>query len=708
MNNRYIKMNDKKCECTHKSDITYITTYNTYNWKEFLNKRPEIDQNIINNIYFDCIVYSNEIPQPMSYNDFLNYFNNPNNFKKIKESLELKQFIFDFKYKKISSIDIKTYIDKKDNLDQLIKDGKCSYFHCINKNEIIPVGFKKNLKTKYFRHKAFEIENHMTEWHRTWQSKFDKIEIKIGEHEVDALCGHDDKNIIEFQHSPINVEDINSRTENAIKYNKHIYWIIDGNNNIEIIRSDNLINIKFCNIWLFEKFSEIDHIEFIYIDYQNCIYRINPNLVRLNNIETMIISDNSNINVSHDLFLDFLKNDKEIIWPEFGEKCKLYYNQRGAGSGKTYESVQILNDLNEFKDKQTFIYLTKIMAATEVIFEEITQQYLLKKLNNITIKQFDENLLNNKIIYDGMKTCDEKKYNFKFNKNERECHIIISTIDAFKYAIGRNIDNEIDMFQGILNSIMKKQVMKIHTDGSIKMGSINEKIILNSETLIIIDETQDLNELYIKSLINIMNRTGSDAFLIGDKLQSIYNETNSYTFLENISKNNEYLKYINFIKREKEKNEVMRFHNNKFINIVNNIVNFKKFNLKPIDSICDGQKCKYSNCGNHLHSHKEFQPFEICDIYEKNIKWLNRTIDKITDYMDNEIKYDNYINKLLPQNFMFIFPMLKQSSLANMLSIKLQEYWKEKFRNIDYYQNVINKLDDNHYWTHLWKRWKNY
>ena len=65
-------------------------------------------------------------------------------------------------------------------------------------------------------------------------------------------------------------------------------------------------------------------------------------------------------------------------------QCTLYYNQRGAGCGKTHDSIQLLKD-EKFKDKNIFIYLTKMHSAKEVIYTELVEQYKRKKLSNIKI-----------------------------------------------------------------------------------------------------------------------------------------------------------------------------------------------------------------------------------------------------------------------------------------------------------------------------------
>ena len=63
---------------------------------------------------------------------------------------------------------------------------------------------------------------------------------------------------------------------------------------------------------------------------------------------------------SKEEFINSLKYNIDI-WNDYAyrELGKIYINQRGAGCGKTYESIQLKND-EKFKDKEFFIYLTKM------------------------------------------------------------------------------------------------------------------------------------------------------------------------------------------------------------------------------------------------------------------------------------------------------------------------------------------------------------
>jgi hypothetical protein len=205
---------------------------------------------------------------------------------------------------------------------------------------------------------------------------------------------------------------------------------------------------------------------------------------------------------------------------------------------------------------------------------------------------------------------------------------------------------------------------------------------MNKECLIIIDEAQDLEIDYIEALVEIMKNTYIDVYLIGDKLQSIWFSKNVYTYLEN----NE-LPNIKIIKNTGE-NIVRRFHNNQFIDFVNNIIDFDNFKLPKISGCCNGN-CKYK----HENNIKPYYIYQQPKIYSND---FNK--DKVDKYLSNIIgrikeKVDEYY--YLPHNFMFIFPIMKNNYLSMLLQTSLNEYWMNKFLNKDYQEEV---LINDEYW----------
>jgi len=547
-------------------------------------------------------------------------------------------------------ISIEDYLLNK-NLQNEIKN-KEKMIVCKEKHELIK--YESKIRNSHFKHK---INNPMTDWHKEWQKNFEQIEIQIGNNIADVLV-HD--NIIEFQHSYISEEDTKNRNINAINNNKKLNWVIDCNNSIEVNKIGNIYMIYFYNEeWKYEHFYCN---EFIYLNIKDKIYKINPTEVKSNMIDVIEYKTKSE-------FINSLKNNINIWSEEKIPQCILYHNQRGAGCGKTYESIQLMNKDEKFKHKELFIYLTKAHTAKDVIYNELQEQYERGSLENLEIHQEDCN-----------NSGKQYKISYYNKQTNLDCKIIIGTIDSFMYAIGNKENKDNDFFVGIVKSI-RDGIVNTSKNGFIKYSSSDIK--LNKKCLVIIDEAQDLGPEYIEAVCSIMRNTYIDAYIIGDKLQSIWGEHNIHTFLEF----NE-LPHI-IIEKSTGINHVMRFHNEHFKNFVNDIIDFKKYNLPPITQICNISNCKYK----HENDIEPYKLFQIPIIYANDTdeKKINKLIEQIINYMENEINTYNY----LPNNFMFIFPILTKNCLANRLEARIQQFWIEKFNDKNY-QNTV--LINNKYW----------
>ena len=347
-----------------------------------------------------------------------------------------------------------------------------------------------------------------------------------------------------------------------------------------------------------------------------------------------------------------------------GNPGKIYFNQRGAGCGKTFESVRLLNGDDRFNDKTTFVYLSKLHSAKDVIFNELKYQE-----KNGYIRSLNMNITN-----------VGKQYLIQFeNYKGKNITVIIGTLDSFYFNLCGSKDiKEYDYFQGIKNNIIGGDTT-VDSNNSFTYAGRYIKI---SDTLVIIDEAQDLKDDNINVFKDIINVNSLDLYVIGDKLQSIWGENNVYNYIEMISSD------INVIK-DTGINKVMRFHNNKFINFVNTIVPFDNYGLPPITEICEG-KCKYN--------HEDLDPYHYLgncpDIHKCMRNEYEPFINKIKDIMDYQIKKYNY----LPNNFMFIFPYMKSNKLAESILEELQKYWINKFNDETYRSEV---LSDNEHWRNI-------
>jgi hypothetical protein len=379
------------------------------------------------------------------------------------------------------------------------------------------------------------------------------------------------------------------------------------------------------------------------------------------------------------------EHNKKIIKEEENKKenneCgKIYVNQRGAGSGKTYESVQILNSTDSrFTEKDTYIYLTKMHSAKDVILDEIKSQEKNGILNNI--KSFYTNTENKQYVI-----------NYNIVKNNKLITVIIGTIDSFNYAVvdKYNIKQNFNYFDSIVESIKINNVC-INNNGVINYAKTKQ--FLNEKCLVIIDEAQDLCVTYIEAFDTIVTNTNIDVYVIGDKLQSISGDFNIIT--EILNKNHKLKSKIipNF-----GTNKVMRFHNNNLKKFVNDIIPFGKYGLEEIKNICTSNCCKYE----HEDEIIPYNIFPSLNIYSRDGN-LIKIIYKIIKNMEIEVTRYNY----LPDNFMFIFPFITKNTFADLLALHVNEFWISKFNDINYTRNIeekdidINKYINANYYTYI-------
>lgn len=60
-------------------------------------------------------------------------------------------------------------------------------------------------------------------------------------------------------------------------------------------------------------------------------------------------------------------------------------------------------------------------------------------------------------------------------------------------------------------------------------------------------------------------------------------------------------------------------------------------------------------------------------------KKIKNVIEKIISFMDKEVKTYNY----LPNNFMFIFSIIKNNTFTTESDSSIQQYWVNKFKSIE-------------------------
>lgn len=512
---------------------------------------------------------------------------------------------------------------------------------CIKGHELILANGK--IIKPYFRHKNTDDVggNPCTKWHTEWQGNFPIIEkefpknnneLQIKSRRADAYL-EEHNSIIEFQHSCITLQEVNNRKNDYAIHNKNIIWIIHGEKSIKITKLSNLDRIIMEFIDSDWKYKSFKNYEYIYIDIEAKLYKLYPKDVKNNMIDIKI----ENI-YEKELFIGLLKNNDSIIHNiDKPEQCTLYLKQQGAGNGKTYGIVQEI-DSEEFEHYECLIFVSKQHSAKYVIYNELKNQIDNGQLKNIK-------LIENKEI--------NKKYIIKIHntKIDKQCQLIIGTIDSLMYTLGNKYTKDYDKFKGLVNSIIDGYI-EDEKINNFNFGSINIK--LNKKMCLIIDETQDLDINYGKALYELMRSRYIDSYIVGDKLQSLAYEENSFTYLYN----NEF-SYINKIIYEKT-NICRRFYHPKLVEFVNYIIPFEKFDLPIITP--------YQNINDYENSLNIFKP--------KN-KGINAETDFIMEqYIDAVNKYNYKSN-----DFLIITPYTNYNPLAISLESAINQYWIDKYKS---------------------------
>lgn len=521
------------------------------------------------------------------------------------------------------------------------------------KHELIAV-YPKDRKS-YFRHKnRNDMEGHpMTEWHAEWQSHFPITEKQfnfkdgqIRNRRADAVLP--EYNIVlEFQHSKINSGEVNERKKDYALHNQTVKWIIDSQECIEVKFGERRI-LEFKTEWLFQSFLDYDE---VYYDIKGFIYKVNPQLIKSFQIDVKEPKPKME-------FIEAVKRND--VWLEEESQYYLYVKQQGAGSGKTYGMIQLLN--TEFSEYKYILFITKQHSAVYVMYKEFKDQYDKGILNNIKLIEYNQ---------------ENKKYiiTYKHILTNIEVKVIFATVDSFTYALGESTKNEVDKFVGIAKSIADGTI-KTARDGTMKYAGINP--ILNKESIIMIDETQDLIKLYGEAFLKIISSKYTNLCIVGDRLQSLNCENNALTYLYEADK-----QYMKCIKSEAS-NIIRRFSDETLINFVNKMIPFDTYDLPEMISLhpTNDENTLTIFCGESVYQK---------DANEKIIE----SVKDIMKYYINEVKTMNRI----PEDFMIITPFTSRNILVDALQIRLNEFWKDLMENdTEYIKNVKN---NNEYWKDI-------
>jgi hypothetical protein len=495
----------------------------------------------------------------------------------------------------------------------------------------------------------------MTQWHVDWQANFPITEVpflrkdgQLRDRRADVVLT-DSKQIVEIQHSPITSGEVMERIRDYGFHNHTVIWVLDAQNSILVKRLGDRHVLEFAsNLWLYENFLECSD---VYYDINGFIYKVNPKLIRSHQVDVQEPLMKSE-------FIDALKANKDLWVSEEPPQCYLHLKQQGAGSGKTYGMMQLLNSDPEIAHYRYVTFITKQHAAVNVMYREFMNQYESGLLSNI------------KLLEDPIKANKKHIVRYTHKLTGVEGVAIFATVDSFTYALGEAPINARDQFIGIVQSI-RDAAPRTTREGGMTYAGVNP--ILNKEMLIMIDETQDLSTLYGEAFLNIVRSKYTNLCVVGDRLQSLGTQENALTFLYNACELG--LKVI----KSDISNEVRRFSDPALLAFVNSMIPFEKYSLPPMTAAISSPAKEGA---------LQFIPAQA--VYANAAAGddtVVKGIDQIMSYFKKEVVENNRV----PEDFMIVTPFTAKNPLVEALQITLNMYWKNMMEDATYIAAVKSK-----------------
>ncbi len=423
-------------------------------------------------------------------------------------------------------------------------------------------------------------------------------------------------------------------------------WVIYVENDVRVKKNNKHTYLEFLtNYWKYESFIDCP---FIYLQIKNKIYCICPALVKSHMIDVVEP-------ISKYYFVRLLKKGVVLDYEPIPQST-LYIKQQGAGNGKTFGIIQMLQH-PAFLHYKRFVFVSKQHSARAIIHAEFLGQFNagLLRITNVVDREMN------------------KKYIIHYtNHLGEECSLIIATIDSFMYSIGnKDNKNTVDYFESIVKSIIDDSFINCDASGVIQFTDVKPK--LNRETMLFIDETQDLSPFYADAILKLMEEKYVDAYIVGDKLQSLVNERNAFTrFIE--------CDFPNKI-MDIPANVCRRFSHPKLVEFVNYMVPFEKHGLISITPFASNDDREIA-LGFITDNSKSKETNENKDLIELIMK----------EY-DREVSTYHYV----PENFLIVTPFVSVNPLVSELDMAINEYWKHKMEDSEYIKHIHkdNKYD---YW----------
>ena len=478
-----------------------------------------------------------------------------------------------------------------------------------------------------------------TSWHREWQSNFEHTEVSTiaKKRRADVVVN---RTVLEVQHSYISKLEVSQRNADYKRRGYRVVWLVDCTVDADVhdLETTKRVFIDFGRAaWKYRSFEDCD---VVYVDTaDDRIFRIDVALVRGGMVDVKESKTRKEfVKALNDGTLnDLYAADDHVT------QTTLHLKQQGAGNGKTYTAVQMIANTQQFGHIRRFIYVTKAHSAKDVICKELEEQIDGNTLEGMSVVQAP--------------TPDGKRYKATMRREgtngATDVHLTIATVDSLVYSLSCGNMKEArkrsaDVYKGLC---------KLLQDSTSKIGSSYIGNSIDKECMIVVDEAQDLPKHYFKALARVVRDTYVNVCFIGDKLQSIFDEDNSFIDPE--------MPHTTVVKYEQpEATNICRRFGPRISELVNRVVGFEAHQLPPITPHPDTDQA-----GDYtLFIMDSIRSTESTS--ESNDRAVDNECNKIMKYM--ELEYAN--GQTRPEDFLFVFPLstrthwLTSSKLAFLIS----------------------------------------
>ena len=361
---------------------------------------------------------------------------------------------------------------------------------------------------------------------------------------------------------------------------------------------------------------------------------------------------------------------------------RLYYIQRCAGGGKSWEAIQ---RIAERVDVDRFIYLSKTHGAKDNLLEKYNFQLESGDLGAREVGMKDEGKRYRRFVSQGA-------------NDTITCVLEIATVDSFMFSAGRQYGCTLGSTVIDTNpfvTLATKIVGAVSSQGdggALDLSIYHARVTRN--TMVIVDEAQDLDPAYLDALAALMRVGQFDAMCIGDGLQSIGLPVNIMTVLQ--CGQGDLEKSYPGIRVEVDRKPAVswRFQRPEMLNILNQIFApaYAKFGVEKFTGIADARNIFVSPLPAVTilqdTRRKKSDP-------EITLEFIDKCIIK---NIEKEIESNGHC---FPKDYMIITPFVNCDDTVSMIQERLTEFWASQFQKPEFRERVIRreKEDGGAYWT---------